>query len=87
MSKMDKEFLIETLYDDDGNSTYALHRTIGNSVSSICHGISSKERAEWLLEACRWKASADEGLLSLPSPTKGIKLIPKRLKKKKKANE
>lgn len=84
---MSKEFLIETLFDDEGNSTYAIHISEGNSVSSMCHGISSRQRAEWLLDACKWKASADVGLLSLPNPTKGVKLIQKRTKKKKRANE
>ena len=84
---MSKEFLIETLFDDEGNATYAIHISSGDSVSTICHGISNIQRAKWLLEACRWKSSADDGLLSLPSPTKGIKLVAKRTKKKKRANE
>lgn len=84
---MSKEFLIETLFDEEGNSTYAIHISEGENVNTICHGIATKQRAMWLLDACKWKSSADEGLIGLPNPTKGLKLIPKRIKKKKKANE
>lgn len=75
------EFLIEVLYDDDGNTLYAIQKTDGKRTESICHGIKYEATAVWLLDACRWKASIDQGFLSLPVPA-GLSLK-KRVARKK----
>lgn len=65
---MSLEFLVEVLYDDEGNVLYAIQKTDGKKTESICHGIKHEATANWLLDACKWKASADLGFLSLPTP-------------------
>ena len=85
---VDKEFLIETIYDEEGNSTYAIHQTIGMHTQSLCYGIQFKQTAEWILDAFKWKFVADQGSLYLPKPTKGTvkqKRAKKRIGKKRDA--
>ena len=82
---MKQEFLIETLYDEEGSSTYAIHQVNADSTTSICCGIQFKQTAIWLLEACVWKSLADKGRLSIPKPSTGIKRVVRKTKKKKRA--